>query len=748
MVSRTGVTSRLLVAFAVLVPVLVSLRPAPAEALSRLPARIAGADRYATAVALSQVAYPSSAPAVVVASGETFADGLVAGPLAARLGGPVLLTARDALPDVVAAELRRLGPGAVIVMGGTSAVSPAVADAVGAAAGQAPTRIGGADRYGTAALAAAAVPEGAAVVFVATGADFADALAGAAAAAAADTSVLLVPRQGVPTAVAQQLGRIGPAQLLVLGGAAAVSDDVVAALAPYSPSVVRLAGPDRFATAAAVAAGRYPTVTQTVLAAGLDFPDALAAGPLAALRGAPVLLSRPTCAPSPTIVALQRFGWPDVTAVGGPAALTADALAAVPCSPVADGTIAPGVHLVTHHLPGPVVAKVLTVDRGQGWAIRSTTATGDLTGRLPTSVIARRWGAVAAVNGDFFFPDGSPLHAFATGGRVLRSPGLIEDMVGFDELSLTSLYLGTPSIKVEVTDAGTGATMTVDRVNDGVPDTGQMALYTKEGAGAADPEAGGCAVRLGAQGPAVLAPGGDATTSYIVAANATCGPDPGPAGDTDLLVAPALGAKAPFVSSLATGDEVALSWHMHPDWPHLLDATGSNTTLVRAGAVSADITFATGSYYQERAPRTAVGRLADGRMVLVAVDGRQPGHSVGMTPAEMADFLTAIEVSEATMLDGGGSTAAAVLGVVANRPSDPGGERPVGTALVVVPAGTPDPPPWGTPPPAVAAAAGTDVVGDSASLGGWSSARAASGAPVPAAVAGAAEAYRAAGNPH
>jgi exopolysaccharide biosynthesis protein len=74
---------------------------------------------------------------------------------------------------------------------------------------------------------------------------------------------------------------------------------------------------------------------------------------------------------------------------------------------------------------------------------------------------------------------------------------------------------------------------------------------------------------------------------------------------------------------------------------------------------------------------------ADGRILLVAVDGRQPAKSVGMTIAELTALLLELGAVEAINMDGGGSTAMVVRGRVVNSPSDPAGERPVGDALLV-----------------------------------------------------------------
>ena len=128
-----------------------STSPAGADASGR----VAGADRYATAAAVSAATFPAGVPAAFVVTGGSYPDALTAGPAAARAGGPVLLTGRDTLPAVTAAELDRLRPGRIVVVGGTGAVSESVRSALERHTDGAVTRVSGADRYATADTAAA-----------------------------------------------------------------------------------------------------------------------------------------------------------------------------------------------------------------------------------------------------------------------------------------------------------------------------------------------------------------------------------------------------------------------------------------------------------------------------------------------------------------------------------------------------------------------------------------------------------------
>lgn len=104
--------------------------------------------------------------------------------------------------------------------------------------------------------------------------------------------------------------------------------------------------------------------------------------------------------------------------------------------------------------------------------------------------------------------------------------------------------------------------------------------------------------------------------------------------------------------------------------------------LVRDGApvYRSNEAFTT-SQLVPRGPRSAVGQRADGSVLLVTTDGRQPGYSVGMTNFELAQTLVRLGATTGSALDGGGSSTLAFNGSLLNRPSDPGGERPTSTAL-------------------------------------------------------------------
>ena len=286
--------------------------------------RLAGSDRFATAVAISTRLFPSGgAPVVYLAAGLDFPDALAAGPAASREGGAVLLTRPTFIPPVVEAELVRLAPPRVVVAGGPSVVSDAVLARVSALLpATSVERTAGADRFATAAaLSARVFLPGTTLAFIASGLNFPDALAAAPIAADLGAPVLLTRPDQLPGATAAELVRLGATNAVVVGGPSVVGDSVVSQLGALGIAVERVAGSTRFDTAAAVTARFRPDAATHVVATGMDYPDALAAVPLAAALDAPISLVFPESVPAATRDAMIAGHPSALVVVGGPGAV-------------------------------------------------------------------------------------------------------------------------------------------------------------------------------------------------------------------------------------------------------------------------------------------------------------------------------------------------------------------------------------------------------------------------------------------
>ena len=294
--------------------------------------RLDGLDRYATAAAIARDSFPAGpVPVVIVVTGQEPADSVAAGPAADLLGGPVLPVARDSVPGDVRRELDRLDPARILVVGGPAAVSDAVLGELRAFTTGTVTRLAGADRFETAARVATVFPSPVARVFLASGGSVPDAVSAAAAGALTSSPVLLLGGRGVPAATAAALRQLQPRTVSVVGGPAVVPDSVLTGLRAAGLTVERLAGPDRYATAAQVAAAFWPGTTGVVyLANGRNPVDALTGVPAAGRDAAPLLLVESTCTPSATRAALDRLQPATLVVLGGEAAVSARAAAGTP----------------------------------------------------------------------------------------------------------------------------------------------------------------------------------------------------------------------------------------------------------------------------------------------------------------------------------------------------------------------------------------------------------------------------------
>ncbi len=287
--------------------------------------RLAGADRYATAAAISRSAFAPGVPIVYIATGASYPDALAGGPAASVGNGPLMLTTRDSLPAATAAELIRLKPARIVILGGTGVVSKSVETALNSYTAGGVTRIAGADRYATAAAtSAAAFPAGASVVYVATGSTFPDALAAGAIAAGAKVPILLVGPNALPSATAVELERLGPDKIIVMGGTSMVSDAVLQQLKSHAATVVRVAGTDRYDNAVKLSASTFGAngVGTVYVASGDSFPDGLAAGPVAGRNRSPLLLVPPNFLPATVAAELKRLDPTRVVMVGGSAVIS------------------------------------------------------------------------------------------------------------------------------------------------------------------------------------------------------------------------------------------------------------------------------------------------------------------------------------------------------------------------------------------------------------------------------------------
>lgn len=263
-------------------------------------ARIGGANRYATNVAITQTQFPVAdgpyeIPVLYIASGTNYPDALSAGPAASIQNGALLLVQPTAIPAETRSEIERLNPLRIVIVGSTGAISEAVEDDLTAYGPV--TRIGGANRYETSRLIVEDAFDTADFVFIATGVNYPDALSAGPAAARLSSPVILVPG-GASSLDAETIALIeslNPERAYILGGQNAVSPGIHNSLFELGLGITRFDGVNRYDTAYKLNALLFGRTEQIFVATGANFADALAGGPLAASLDAPIYLSPPTC---------------------------------------------------------------------------------------------------------------------------------------------------------------------------------------------------------------------------------------------------------------------------------------------------------------------------------------------------------------------------------------------------------------------------------------------------------------------
>jgi putative cell wall-binding protein len=290
--------------------------------------RIAGTDRYEGSTLISQQVAPEGSRLVYVASGENFPDSLSGSAIAAQRHAPLLLAGRASVPDVVAAEIARLEPDDIVVLGGENTLSPAVLSQLRALVPSATvTRIGGADRYEMSRNLILHPQFGAVAssrLFIATGRSFPDALSATPAAASVGAPVLLVDGQRTSFSQAERslLTSRGITAVTTFGGSASLDTALGDQLTRLGIAVTRITGADRYAVSEKTAKTYFPAKKPrdvVYVAAGGNFPDALTGGVLAGSSPAtPILLAQKDCLDQGETTHIVDLKAKRVVILGGP----------------------------------------------------------------------------------------------------------------------------------------------------------------------------------------------------------------------------------------------------------------------------------------------------------------------------------------------------------------------------------------------------------------------------------------------
>jgi hypothetical protein len=341
--------------------------------------------------------------------------------------------------------------------------------------------------------------------------------------------------------------------------------------------------------------------------------------------------------------------------------------------------IAPGVTYTTIVRRSiPLRTYVLRMDLSEQATLDTTIADAALPSRRALSGIVKSHNALAGVNGDPGEGLGNTVHPFAQDGDLLHTagPGPHLFAVSRDE---TRTFIGVVDVSVTLTDQTTGTEYTLDRWNRGGPAPGELVGYSPLGGTLEQPPEFACSARLMPLGPPTAAPTDGIDRDFVVDV-VQCSASPlATEGGIVIAAAPATD-EATQLLTLTPGTTMRLHWTL--GWPNVFDAVGGDPILLRNGKPTPICAFCA------RQPRTAVGVTADGEILLVVIDGRQPRWSRGATLGQLRSIMRDLGAVDALNLDGGGSSEMVVKGKVVNRPSD-GHERRITNAVLILPG--PDP---------------------------------------------------------
>ena len=377
----------------------------------------------------------------------------------------------------------------------------------------------------------------------------------------------------------------------------------------------------------------------------------------------------------------RRFGW--IALAACLAACDASGLGAPEV--VADGVRL--YHLTDSTLldgPGPIAIDLLRLDPARV-DLASALALDEVMGREPVLKLSARHGALAAVNAGFFLPNGDPAGILKVGGELVSETDRARGAVGVLPRASDRLILLFDRVTADVSlrfDAGQGPETFEIAGVDTTRRRGALMLFTPRYHEHTDTAGNGTEWVLRGSPPLVME------------RRRGSGQAPIPR-DGFVLSFGGVDPPAPL-AALDVGTRVSLEWRYQATlgtsaarWQEASDVVGGAGLLVKDGRAldQWDDEQLREGFSTERHPRTMIGVDDGGDIWLATVDGRQPGHSVGMTFAELQHLATRLRLRDALNLDGGGSTTMVAGDRIVNRPSDDEGPRPVSDALLVLPRG-------------------------------------------------------------
>lgn len=265
----------------------------PDDSITKTGIRIAGDDRYKTAVEVSKAQYPdgkAKPDTIIIASGKKSTDALSAGPLAIMHKAPILLVTEDDMTNDVQSEIKRLGSGRFIVIGGENSVGPSVISKIETMGGKV-TRLAGENRFETSIEVAKALKAGNSLegIILANAYVDADALTISGYAAKNKLAIVLTGDKVLPAEVSEFLDAENIKFVEIVGGISSISKEVESELGEAFEG--RIQGSNRYLTAIEIAKRTFKDTKSVIFVNAKSSADALAAAPYAYETGMPILLN-------------------------------------------------------------------------------------------------------------------------------------------------------------------------------------------------------------------------------------------------------------------------------------------------------------------------------------------------------------------------------------------------------------------------------------------------------------------------
>jgi phosphodiester glycosidase/type IX secretion system substrate protein len=351
--------------------------------------------------------------------------------------------------------------------------------------------------------------------------------------------------------------------------------------------------------------------------------------------------------------------------------------------------VGPGI--IYHHetiSSGPWEIQVMEIDRSNPWVQLETVKANDVLNAYErTSSMASRKDSeghrvVGAINGDFYSTGGIPVGTQVLKGEMLKHPHTNRSVFGTDNNGMPFMDIVSFSGSLIKNDS----VIIINDVND-ARNTDELILYNDYFRNSTQTNEWGCEIIAQYISTDLMIN----DTFRLVVTNKDSINASGH-GNNNIpnngVILSGHGISRDFLNAnIFLGDTISVVLNLPPVNLMIKELIGGTPRMIRDSVATVEWQQEglSSSFANDRHPRTAVGFSSDStKIYLITVDGRQAGYSVGMSLYELADYMLGWGIYQGINLDGGGSTTMVARGDVVNSPSDPGGERTVANALMVV----------------------------------------------------------------